>query len=475
MAARLRAYVLLWLGLFAVYNANLRPIDSSDSLAGSLIPFAVAADHSVTLDRFVPWLRANVWYTPSIIHEAHGHYFSSYPIGGPLLLLPASLPIAYLARAWDPGSTVIFARIAGKIVASAAVAFSAVLLLALLKTLTSARWAWGLTLAYALTTETWSVASQAMWQHGPGELAIVACLYCLARWSADRATEGWLWGCGACAAAAFVVRPSSVVLLFAIVTALWKEKGRITEYVRLVVLPAAAGVLVAAYNIFVFDRISGGYAVGLLSGSAMAGLGGLFLSPGRGLLIYSPIAIFALFSFSRRTADVRSRFKPVFVVSWLFIALYAIAVSRSVSWWGGFCWGPRMLTELMPPLIVLIAIGSAAMDRTWLRSAFAALAVYSLLIQAVGAFLYPKGHWDGTPVSVDASPGRLWDWRDNPIARTLRAGPFWEPYSIVGAAISGGIPAAQKRLREVNLSPFEERRPDGVSSGKEPRKDPGLP
>ncbi len=176
MAARLRAYVLLWLGLFAVYNANLRPIDSSDSLAGSLIPFAVASDHSVTLDRFVPWLRANVWYTPSIIHEAHGHYFSSYPIGGPLLLLPASLPIAYLARAWDPGSTVIFARIAGKIVASAAVAFSAVLLLALLKTLTSAPWAWGLTLAYALTTETWSVASQAMWQHGPGELAIVACL-----------------------------------------------------------------------------------------------------------------------------------------------------------------------------------------------------------------------------------------------------------------------------------------------------------
>jgi hypothetical protein len=118
-----------------------------------------------------------------------------------------------------------------------------------------------------------------------------------------------------------------------------------------------------------------------------------------------------------------------------------------------------MLSEAAPPLIVLMALGVEAIDRPWFRQAFAALACYSLLIQAAGAFFYPKGHWDATPESVDSSPARLWNWRDNPIARTVRAGPYWEPYAIVGAAFTVGIPGAEKRLRELNVNPFEQAKP----------------
>ena len=87
------------------------------------------------------------------------------------------------------------------------------------------------------------------------------------------------------------------------------------------------------------------------------------------------------------------------------------------------------------------------------------LALYSVLIQAIGAFFYPNGHWDGIAQPVDKAHGRLWDWRDNPVARTVRGGFYWEPYAVIGAALTGGVPAAQRRMRELNVNPYEQAKP----------------
>ena len=189
MLARLRPYVLLFLGLNVVYHANFRPIDSSDTLPASLIPFSVVLDHSVTLDRFFPWLPRHIWYTPYVTHRSHGHHFSGFPIGGALLVSPLYVPIALAARHWDPGALVMLARIAEKFAAAAIAALSAVLLLLLVEANHDRALGLVLTLVYAFATETWSISSQALWQHGPGELAIIGCFYCLERWSAERATQ----------------------------------------------------------------------------------------------------------------------------------------------------------------------------------------------------------------------------------------------------------------------------------------------
>jgi hypothetical protein len=470
MLARVRPYILLFLALTVVYHANLRPVDSSDSLPGSLIPFAVVLDHTVSLDRFVPWLRGHAWYTPSIVHKAHDHYFSSYPIGGPLLVAPLYLPLAFLVRDWDPGSLAILARIAEKFAAAAIAALSAVVSLLLLEQITTARWAWCLTLVYALATETWSISSQALWQHGPGELAIIGCCYCLQRWSDDRARKGFLWLCGACAAAAIIIRPTNAVLLPALLAGLLSAKPKLAQYARLFAAPSCGVLLLAGYNFFVFHRISGGYPVAGLNGDMLPGLAGLFLSPGRGLLIYTPVALFALCAFLPRASAARLQHNPLVVTALVFIILDSVIISRWVVWWGGYCWGPRLLTELVPPLIVLMALGVTAFDHPWPRSVFAVLALYSVLAQGVGVFFYPNGHWDAGMHGIDNAPARLWDWHDNPIVRTARGGLYWEPYAIVGAGFFGGIPAAQRRMRELNVRPFDETEP-----GKLPRADRGLP
>ena len=131
--------------------------------------------------------------TRRVVHQARGHYFSLYPdwrsVAGVAALLADGLLSAL--RHWDPGSLVMLARIAEKFAAAAIAALSAVFLLLLLKRITTAPWAWCLTLVYALATETWSISSQALWQHGPGELAIIGCFYCLQRWSEDRDAQ-WM-------------------------------------------------------------------------------------------------------------------------------------------------------------------------------------------------------------------------------------------------------------------------------------------
>jgi hypothetical protein len=459
----LRPYFLLFAALVVIYHANLRPVDSSDTLPGSLIPLAIALDHSVTLDRFVPWLEEHVPYTRAVIVPAHGHFYRQYPIGGPVFASPLYLPLALMGlRDWEPGSLVVFARIAEKFAATLITALSAPVLLLLLKRITSVAWAWCLTLVYALGTATWSISSQALWQHGPAELALVGTLLCLASWAEDRASVPALWICGACATCAFIFRPTNIVLLPALLAALLFARATVGEHVRLWTLPLLGGLIIVSYNLYVFRHISGGYALGGLRAPLFAGLAVILVSPGRGLFIFTPVALFAACAFLPGARSARQKHASLVIACFVFVLLDVIVIAKWRIWWGGYCWGPRLLTELVPPLIVLMAIGVTVIERPWPRRAFAALALYSVLIQAVGVFFYPKGRWDAGPPNVNSAPARVWDWRDNPIARTIRGGPTWESYAVVGRAITSGIPAAQRRMRELNANPYDQSPPEGV-------------
>ncbi len=429
--------LLLFGALFLLSNSNLRPIASGDTVAAGLVPVSLAVDHTITLDRFAPWVDANAPNLSYSMQSHRGATYSAYPIAGPLLIAPAYLPLAAIPgiRRLDTEELFLLASFLEKIAASLLAAGSVLVMLALLQRLTTRRWALILTLVYALATSIWATASQALWQHTFGVLALALSLFFLKE--AEEQPRA-LWWCGIAAGVALAVRPTNIVLLPALLAALWSMGSRPAGYVRVVVPMLIAGSAVSAYNLWVFGRLSGGYPPHLY-GAWLGGLAGVLVSPGRGLLVYTPVVAMALVAALPAAAAQRARDRALVVASTVFIVLHAMVIAKWGMWWGGYCWGPRLLTEIVPFALVLMAVGARAFERSRaLRVSLVVLVAWSCATQVVGTYYYPKGAWDSRPGSVDTYPDRLWDWQDNPIGRAVAAGIYRTPYIFAAKILGAG-------------------------------------
>ncbi|MGH9352645.1 MAG: hypothetical protein ACRD2G_10870, partial [Terriglobia bacterium] len=124
----------------------------------------------------------------------------------------------------------------------------------------------------------------------------------------------------------------------------------------------------------------------------------------------------------------------------------------------GWCFGPRYLTNFMPFFaFFLIPVWPRIEKQTLLRAAFVLAFLAAVWIEVVGAFCYPSGHWDSVPVSVDRAPGRLWDWRDNPISRSWNAGPA-PPLLYDDLKLLSHVPAMKRQIRQIQQASAPKRR-----------------
>jgi hypothetical protein len=168
----------------------------------------------------------------------------------------------------------------------------------------------------------------------------------------------------------------------------------------------------------------------------LQGLLSLLVSPSRGLFVFSPVLVFSLLGFVVwcRSAD---RLRPdVYLIAVATSVGHLLLFSKWTTWWGGHTYGPRYLTDIGPCIIVLMAPAMRlVLDRLALRTVFGLALAASIAVQAIGAFCYPNGDWNGSPASIDTHPERLWDWRDNQIGRTLSAGVVRDPLARLRRAL----------------------------------------
>jgi hypothetical protein len=64
----------------------------------------------------------------------------------------------------------------------------------------------------------------------------------------------------------------------------------------------------------------------------------------------------------------------------------------------------------------------------------AAALAWSVGVAALGAFCYPEGRWNNSPLDVDRNHERLWDWQDNQIRRSWNAGLSPQNFSLFDRA-----------------------------------------
>lgn len=168
---RTSSLVWIFLAVLAIYNGNLRAPRYFDPMPSTYLPFSILRRGDVSIDEFTHFKKTD----HALLRE--DEILSRYPVLTPILAIPVYL-IPVLAGLKESSPAVPYL---GKFTASLYAALSCVAFHLLLRMLATRRTALILTFLYAFATSTWSVSSQALFQHAPSQLFLITALYFLVR------------------------------------------------------------------------------------------------------------------------------------------------------------------------------------------------------------------------------------------------------------------------------------------------------
>jgi hypothetical protein len=366
--------------------------------------------------------------------HCNGHWYDSYPVGGTVLTAPlvlaavgtmkllhpalahfhTSQPViaGFLRGDYATGHALIEEEVASSLLAASAVViyFTALLYLPRKRAVILAS-------LFALATSAYSVGGRAIWQHTPSMLLLAIIIYLLLRAEERPALAAWA---GIPVALSYTVRPTDAlfVLIFTAYVAVRHRK----YLLRYLLAAAPIAVVFLAYSYSIYHYPLPPYYQSHLDGflprywhKFAVGLMGNLVSPSRGLLVFTPVFLFSIWSM------VRGQWKTP-LAPWLAILapLHWLAVSSYVSnWWAGHSYGPRFFTDLMPIFVLFLIPFFENWDdlSRGLRVVFVTLALIGLLMHLRGGWSLAVIRWNAFPVDIDKHPERNWDWSDPPFLR----------------------------------------------------------
>jgi hypothetical protein len=432
----LKAPILLGLCCFFVYNLNLRQIGSGDTVPARYLPLTLWRYHTLDLDANARWVAHGHSMIPDRNRPAGAEgkvtYFepwaywtvrtrehqlaSLYPVVTPLLVAPLYLPaVIWLnAHGWEQPHVDRVAELMEKVSASLLASIASVLMFLVLRR-EGLRWGLPLAIAFAFGTNTWMISSQALWQHGAGELLIALALLLVI--SSGSPVRHALLG----AVCVFMVanRPPDALVAGAIVLfTFWSRRRSALWLLAGAALPLAA---LLYYNLDFIGHYAGGYALGKNPNKEFfklnwSGVAGLLVSPTRGLLVFSPFLIFIPWGLIRRLRTPGSR--GLAVALSIAVAAQFLLYSQA-DWRAGVAWGPRWLTDLLPIMVWMLAPVPLLL-RPLARGLLIGAMVASVGVQTIGAFWYTKASdvriYAGDPASMRGA----WNPRNVPFLIELR-------------------------------------------------------
>lgn len=212
--------------------------------------------------------------------------------------------------------------------------------------------------------------------------------------------HGRMFAAGLCLGLAFLVRADSLLLL----PLFWND-WRSMKKLIMGLLPFILLVLFLNWYRFGNPFLDGhGQDPAIAIAPFKGGIPGLLLSPGKGLLYYAPLCIFALF-FQKNW-----RFWTPFVLSLIFHGML-------FDWSGGTGWGPRFLFTTLPFLLLPLSSRGIGGKLFWIVAIVGIIVCIpalwsntSLLEQAAGADLFDE-------------PSRqavLWTYSSSPLISAFR-------------------------------------------------------
>jgi hypothetical protein len=260
-------------------------------------------------------------------------------------------------------------------------ALAAVALFALVyQTRGSIRWASTIAALFAVASIAWPYSKIGM--ETTFMFAIITA-FALAAW-ARRSPSTLSWGLtGLATGAAVATKPYAAISVLPIAIMLWptfvsqdrRERLRLAAAVCLPVL-VWAGVI-GWYNWSRFGSVTEfGYPSSPLTKSAPLNVFGLLLSPGKGLVLYSPLVVLGALGLPRMWKQDRHLTAALLA---FFLSLTFLAATS--TYWGDEVWGPRYIVPAAWVMLVPIAWWATTVIR---QKVVAGVAIAALLVQIVG-------------------------------------------------------------------------------------------
>ena len=409
---------------FIVLVANGRAIGSGDTHAMERTAGSLIERGSVVL----PEEAASDPFTRAV----PGGRVSIYPV------LPAVLaaPFFFLCRLFFDLSPAGL-QVAGKLSAAFLAALATSLLAWSFARRTTPAMALGSALLFGLGTSVYSTA-QALWQHPAVLLFLVIAIDALDRLEPG-ASPGPARLAALCLSLAAASRPAVIPMCAALlIYLLVRARAQSATLIAIASVPAGA---VALYNAAFFGAPwhFGPAGVGGRFFQALPeSLAGLLVSPARGLLVFTPLALLAVWGLITQGRRSLARgLMGAAAVHFAFMACWD-------EWHGGESFGPRLLTDLLPALFFFLPEGLAALPKTG-----ALLGLVSLAIQLLGGWTYDY-RWERLHQRGQEFDSALWSWTDSPLAFAVREG-----------VVTQGVPELEGRRVRLRLHRFVPFGPEG--------------
>ena len=403
-------------------SGNRAPFDSALYLHTSL---SIVHEGNTDLDEY-PEMLAQIWWPPDVID---GHHYDTAPIGTPVLAVPIVWAVdrAWALFGWGDFQEYLkhnFPVDLQAVMASVIMALTAALFYRIGRRWLTRPYAVLLALIFAFGTTAWSVASRTLWQHGPSMLLLTLALMVMLQ--AQEKPQRVQYA-GLIVALAYVTRPTnSVTVIGYTLFVLLFYRRWLWRYLAWTLVVAVPFEL---YSWSVYHAILPLYYrgfIGLSGATFFEALIGHWISPSRGLLIFSPILILAIAGVVLKARRQWQRLDGLLLG---IIGLHWIVVSLWWNWWAGVSFGPRIWSDMLPYLMyfVIPALAAvAALPRTPKRVALSSvglLLAFSVFVHYRGANAAEVMDWNGFPAPIDVYHQRVWDWRDPQWLRGITFGP----------------------------------------------------
>ena len=399
----------------------------SDPGFSLLVSQAIVEHGTIRLDPYVdavdPRLDdpANQW---AIVQQG-GHFYYYFPLGPSLISVPAVWVVHLLGKDMaNPWHNQTMQNILSALLCL--VTF--VGLYALCREYLAWRASLVISLVSVLGSSLISTMGAALWNIDFAVLFAVLALLLIVRIDHGRANPWEPCAIGILLFCIYISRPStSTFIILALGFLFWRHRALFFKVAVTALIPL---LLFSLGSWLEFGSVTPSYYAAGARLKAHAtplwlALYGHFLSPSRGLLVFSPFITLVLVGVAWRLPRLLRQPMAWFAMIWFGLAV-AVA-STMARWWGGWSFGSRLLTDGLPALVLLTILlwrdlclregsHSQEVSRLGCRMMIAIYLVLGLVGIAINSYqgLYNPNtvRWNGTMLpDVDWDPAYLLDWR----------------------------------------------------------------